>query len=93
MPTVRLSIKVIPQAPQTSVVGCQGEWIRIKLAAPPVDGKANQALIEFLAEQLGVPKKKITLCTGEASRMKIVQVEDCAEHSLKAFLAKAGWPG
>lgn len=93
MRTVRLSIKVIPQAPKTTLAGCQGEWIRIKLTAPPVEGKANKALVEFLARQLSVPKNHITLVAGEAARMKIVQVEDCAEHSLKAFLAKAGWPG
>ena len=63
-----------PGARKTEVVGLHGAALKIRLAAPPVDGKANQALIDFLAGQLGIPKQRVDLIAGASSRAKRVRI-------------------
>ncbi len=69
---VRLAIRVQPRAARSEVAGLHGDRIRIRLAAPPVDGAANDALVRFLAEALGVPARAVTITGGLASRSKTV---------------------
>jgi uncharacterized protein (TIGR00251 family) len=57
------------------VAGEHGDALKIRLAAPPVDGKANAALLAFIAERLGVSKSAVTLKSGQTSRRKVVEVE------------------
>ena len=84
----RLSFWAQPRAPRTEVVGRHGDAIKIKLAAPPVDGAANDALVRFLADALGVPRGAVTLVAGAAARSKVVRIEgltrDEAERRLLA---------
>jgi hypothetical protein len=70
-----LNVRVIPRAPRTRVDGERGGAILVRLAAPPVDGAANDALIAFLAEALGLPRRAITLVGGDKSRDKRVSIE------------------
>ena len=70
--TLRLHIQ--PGAKRTEVVGLHGEALKIRLAAPPVDGKANVCLIAFLADRLGVAKASVSLLSGDTSRAKRVHV-------------------
>ena len=63
-----------PGAKRTEVVGLHGECIKVKLASPPVDGKANACLIEFLAQRLDVKKGQIAIVRGTSSRRKTVFV-------------------
>jgi uncharacterized protein len=70
----RLSIKVIPGAPRDEVAGELGDAIKVKLRAPPVDGRANAALLAFLAEKLGVHASALRLVAGETGRRKIMAV-------------------
>ncbi len=70
-----LTMRVQPGAKRTEVVGTHGDALRIRLAAPPVDGKANEALITFLAEAFGVPVRNVSLVSGRASRNKRVRIE------------------
>jgi uncharacterized protein YggU (UPF0235/DUF167 family) len=72
---VTLDIRVIPRAPRTRVDGERGGAILIRLAAPPVDGAANDALIAFVADALDLPRRNITLLAGVKSRNKRVAVE------------------
>jgi len=72
---LRLSIKVIPRASRNGVAGWVGDCVKIKLLAPPSDGRANEALCELLADLLHLPKRSISLVVGEKSRQKIVQIE------------------
>ena len=74
MPDARLTIQVQPRASRTEVVGPHGDAIRIRLAAPPVDGAANEMLLRFLAERLGVPRSAVTITAGHGSRRKVVRV-------------------
>lgn len=70
-----LALRVQPGAKRTEVVGAHGDALKIRLAAPPVDGKANEALIAFLAEAFGVPTRNVTIVSGPAGRSKRVRVE------------------
>lgn len=69
---MKLTIKVIPKAKKNEI---KGEKVYLK--APPVEGKANEALIAFLAEHFGVKKKQITIIKGEKSRNKVIGIVDC----------------
>ena len=73
-----LSLHVQPGAKRTEVAGVHGDGadarLKIRLAAPPVDGKANAELVRFLAEAFGVPQRSVALERGEASRQKTVRV-------------------
>jgi uncharacterized protein (TIGR00251 family) len=69
-----LDIRVIPRSPRTSVDGMRGSSILVRLAAPPVDGAANDALIAFLSQALDVPRRQVTIVSGETSRDKRVRV-------------------
>ncbi|MCK6376788.1 MAG: DUF167 family protein [Zoogloea sp.] len=69
-----LSLHIQPGAKKTEIAGLHGEALKIRLAAPPVDGKANAALIAFLAKTCGVPKSAVELVSGETSRTKRVRL-------------------
>lgn len=84
-----LSLHIQPGAKKTEFVGPHGEAMKLRLAAPPVDGKANAALIAFLADFCGVPKRAVTLVSGHASRAKRVRVE-VAPAALAARLQALG---
>ena len=70
-----LTLHVQPGAARTQVVGVHGDALKIKLAAPPVDGKANDALLHFLAEAFGVPLRQVTLVRGQTARAKVVRID------------------
>ena len=71
---VTLRLHIQPGAKKTEVAGLHGEALKIRLAAPPVDGKANACLMAFLADQLDVAKASITLVSGDTSRAKRIRV-------------------
>ena len=68
-PTLQLTLHVQPGASHTGVTGTHGDALKVRLAAPPVDGKANAELLRFLAEAFGVPRRNVTLVRGERSRL------------------------
>jgi len=69
-----LVLHVQPGAKRTEVAGLHGEALKIRLAAPPVDGKANEALLSFIAGKFGVPQRGVELLRGGLSRHKMVKV-------------------
>jgi uncharacterized protein (TIGR00251 family) len=71
---VRLTVRVAPKASRSRVLGLADGALKVAVAAPPEDGKANAALIETLAEALGVPRRDVVLASGAASRRKLVDV-------------------
>ncbi len=73
-----LSLHIQPGAKRTEVAGVHGKALKIRLAAPPVDGKANAQLIRFLAAAFGVPARAVTLLRGETSREKTVRIHQPA---------------
>ena len=73
--SARLVVHVQPRAKTTEVAGRHGDAIRIRLAAPPVDGAANEELVRFLAVRLGVPRAAVRVAGGAAGRRKTIAVD------------------
>jgi len=71
---VRIEVWIQPRASRDEIVGPQGEVLKIRLKAPPVEGKANQALIRFLARVFGIPKRRIEILSGLTSRRKSIYI-------------------
>jgi uncharacterized protein (TIGR00251 family) len=69
-----LAIKAVPNAPRSEVIGWLGDALKIKVHAPALDGRANDALCEFLADELGLPKRAVTLLQGDKSRQKLLRI-------------------
>ncbi len=72
-----LTLHIQPGAKKTEFAGLHGDALKIRLAAPPVDGKANEALIKFLADFVGVAKAAVILKSGQTSRRKVLEIRDC----------------
>lgn len=83
---VVLSLHIQPGAKKTEVAGLHGEALKIRLHAPPVDGKANEALVAYLAERLGVPKARVILESGQTSRSKRLRVVGVSAAAVVATL-------
>lgn len=71
---ITLTLHIQPGAKMTEFAGLHGDALKIRLAAPPVDGKANEALIKFVADTLGLPKSAVTIKSGQTSRRKALEV-------------------
>jgi len=71
---VSFAARVQPRASRTAIAGVMGDALRVAVAATPVEGKANEALIRFFAELLGVPRSAVEIVSGGASRNKVVRV-------------------
>ena len=81
-----LRLHVQPRAAHNQVAGLQGEALKLRLTSPPVDGKANKAVIAFLARLLDLPKSCLSLRSGLQSRTKTVRIENADEAQLRARL-------
>ena len=84
---VVVSVRVTPRAGRTAIVGVREEMLLAKLAAAPVDGAANDALIALLSDAFNVPKRKVRLVAGERSRTKRVEIAGETPASLESRLA------
>jgi len=71
---VTFAIKVQPRAKRNAIVGELGDALKVALTAPPVDGKANEACVEFFSEVLRVPRSAVMIAAGETSRNKVIRV-------------------
>ena len=82
----RITVKVHPRAKRTALNGRLGDAWKLDLAAPPVDGKANEECVRFLAEVAGVPRSRVSIVLGAASRTKVVEIEGVSADRLKELL-------
>jgi len=82
----RITVKAQPGAKQTALAERIGEAYKVRLAAPPVDGRANDALIRFLAERFGVAPSSLRIVRGVASRTKIVEIDGLDDAEVKRAL-------
>ncbi len=71
---VTFAVRVHPRAKRNAITGEMGEALKIALTAPPVEGRANDAAVEFLAEVLRVPRASVTIAAGQSSRNKVIRV-------------------
>ena len=89
--SIRLQLRVVPNAARNEYLGvmADGTTHKLKLNAPPIDGKANKALLSYLVATLGVPKDAVTLSAGQKSRNKTVTVEGLTEAEVIRLLAES----
>jgi uncharacterized protein (TIGR00251 family) len=76
--TLTLELQVQPGAARDEIVGAHGDRLKVRITAPPVDGRANRHLIEYLATSFGVARSRVTLLRGESGRAKTVQIDSPA---------------
>ena len=86
-----IPVRVIPRAGRTSVAGVRGGALLVRLAAAPVDGAANDALVRLLAETFDVPRSRVALVSGECSRDKRIRVAGLAAGDVERRLAAILW--
>ncbi len=84
---ITLTLHIQPGAKKTEFAGLHGDALKIRLAAPPVDGKANEALIKFVAETLKLPKSAVNLKSGQTSRRKVLEVSGSSREVLADLIS------
>ncbi len=84
--STRLRVRVSPGARRTEVAGRYGEGWKIRVAAPPENGRANEAVLRLLAERLGVPRRAMTIVSGHTARDKVVEVTGISHDRIHAEL-------
>src|SRR5881628_756455 len=89
-PYVTISIRVQPRASRNAVVGWTGDSLNIRLAAPPVEGAANAACLEFLADLLDIPSSQLAILRGERSRQKVICITGLTQEEVHARLSNKG---
>ncbi|MGE3465316.1 MAG: DUF167 domain-containing protein [Pyrinomonadaceae bacterium] len=85
--STRFTVKVVPGASQNKIVGVLGEALKVRVQAPPEKGKANASVLKIIAEFLGVPEKQLSICSGQTSPTKVVEVRGLSDDDLKRKLA------
>jgi len=83
---VTFAVKVHPRARKNAITGELGDALKLALTAPPIDGRANDACIEFFANLLKVPRSSVTIASGQSSRQKIVRVVGLTADEIKRRL-------
>lgn len=83
---VQFALKVQPRASRTALLGVLGEAVKLGITAPPVDGKANAAVVEFFAELFDVAKSAVTIVAGETGRNKVIAVRGITVEQARAKL-------
>jgi uncharacterized protein YggU (UPF0235/DUF167 family) len=86
--TVRLAVRLVPRGGADRIDGVVDGALRVRVAAPPVDGAANEALLRVVADALGVPRSRVRLAAGASSRHKLIEVD-----GIDAAALRSRWPG
>lgn len=86
---ISFAVKVQPRARKSAITGTLGDALRLALTAPPVEGKANQAVIEFFADLFQIARSSVTIASGETSRNKVIRVSGVTRTRAEALLAVA----
>ncbi|MDA8387418.1 MAG: DUF167 domain-containing protein [Nitrospiraceae bacterium] len=80
---VRIKVKVQPRSSGRKIAGLAGDTLKVKLTSPPVEGKANEELIEFMGETLGVRKSAIRIARGGSSKLKLIEISGLEPDALR----------
>ena len=83
---ISFQVKVHPRAKKNGITGTLGEALKLSLTAPPVEGRANEACIEFFARLLKVPRSSITIASGQSSRLKVIRIAGITAAEFRAQL-------
>jgi len=84
---MRVEIYVQPRAQRTEIAGMHDGRIKLRLAAPPIDGAANVELVAFIAQRLGIAKSKVRVVGGATSRRKVVEIDDVSEQTFRELMS------
>ena len=87
---VVLTVKAVPRASKSEIAAVEDEWLRVRIKAPPVDGKANEALVKFFAEFFGVPKGGVAIVSGDTARLKRVRIAGLATDKAVGLVGQIG---
>ncbi len=82
-----LTVKAVPRAAKSEIAGVEDGWVRVRIKAPPVDGKANEALVKFFAALFGVPKGAVSIISGDTARLKRVKITGMTAEKAKEALS------
>ncbi|TLY36406.1 MAG: DUF167 domain-containing protein [Nitrospirae bacterium] len=88
-PHVTLSLRVQPRASRNAVVGWTGDTLNVRLTAPPVEGAANVACLEFLADLLDLPQSQFEILRGSRSRTKVIRISGLTQDEVRARLGRS----
>jgi uncharacterized protein (TIGR00251 family) len=92
VPSCTLDLKTIPNAPRNQVAGWLGDVLKVKVHAPALEGRANEMLLEFLAEKLRLPRRAVTLKRGDKSRQKVISIDGLSFVEAKQRLEETDQP-
>jgi len=81
-----IKVRVLPKSSRTEIIGIEDDTYKVKLTAPPVEGKANKALIELLARRLGIGKGRVEIVSGGRSRLKTVRIYGLSSEEVTSFM-------
>ena len=87
---ITFSVKVQPRARKNAITGTVGDVLKLALTAPPVEGKANQAVIAFLADFFDIPRSSVTIASGVSSRLKLIRITGASLQALEQRLHRLG---
>jgi uncharacterized protein (TIGR00251 family) len=88
---IQIPVRVQPRASSEGIAGIAEGALKVRLTAPPVEGRANQALCDFLARTLGIPKGDVAVVSGEKSRLKRIRIRGVSPEHLAARLPQIPW--
>ena len=80
---VRFSVRLQPRASRNEIAGLQGDALKVRVTAPPVDGLANEALIELLSKALNTSRRNVCIVSGHSSRTKLVEISEASLESVQ----------
>src|SRR5213082_779173 len=83
---ISFAVKVHPRAKREGIVGEMGDALKLAIKAPPVEGRANEACIEFFAKLLKVPRSSVTIASGQSSRLKVIRIAGITAAEFRAQL-------
>lgn len=83
---VTFAVKVVPRGKRDEIAGVEGDALKVRLNAPPVEGKANEALVRFIAERLKAPRTDVEIVRGQTARHKLIRVRNLDARTVKERL-------
>lgn len=84
---VTFSVKIHPRAKKNAITGALGDALKVSLTAPPLEGRANDACIDFFAKLLKLPRSSVTIASGHSSRNKVIRVEGLSAEEMRKRVA------
>ncbi len=93
VPSCSLALKAIPNAPRNAIAGWLGDALKVKIHAPALEGRANKELCDFLAAQLSLPRRAVTLVQGGKSRQKLLRISGLTLAEVRTRLDPSAPPG